>query len=164
MVAGYQSHITGESHRPGQHNMVAGQEVMVYSRTMGTWVLGHVRAIGKDGSVRVRYMDRMAGHEKIISSERVATSLRQAYYRGQAVRVFSKEQRCWLDGTIQVVQMDESLIIQAEAPGAPERIVIPRTLLRTNVRRLQYNRNTNTITDNHFYIRPTRSENRDLIF
>jgi len=136
--------------------MYSGQEVMVFSRSQGTWVLGHVKAVEDDGSVRVRYMHGTAGHEKFISFDKVATSLRQAYHRGQAVRVFSEEQRRWVDGTIKVVQMDESLVIQAEGPGAPERLVIPRSLLKTNVRRLQYNNNTNTFTDNHFSARRGR--------
>jgi len=147
---GSEQRMAGEPNNNRTRRMVAGQEVMVYSRSQGTWVLGHVRAVGADGSIRVRYMNGKSGHEKVVAADKVATSLRQAYHRGQAVRVFSEEQRRWVDGTITVVQMDESLVIQAEGPGAPQRIVIPRNLLKTNVRRLQYNSNTNSYTDNHF--------------
>mmetsp|Transcript_56225 Transcript_56225/g.111745 ORF Transcript_56225/g.111745 Transcript_56225/m.111745 type:complete len:228 (-) Transcript_56225:58-741(-) len=139
-----------------RHCMVSGQEVMVFSRSHGTWVLARVCAIEDDGSVRVRYTQGTSGHEKLVSRHKVATSLRQAYHRGQTVLVFSEVQRRWVDGTIKVVQMDESLVIQAEGPGAPERLVIPRSLLKTNVRRLQYNNNTNTFTDNHFSARRGR--------
>lgn len=129
---------------------VAGQEVLIWSRSQNTWVLGRVRSVGNDGSVCVRYMHGRVGHEKHVPPEKVTTSLRQAYHTGQAVLVFSKEQRCWLDGSIERVNMDASLVIQAEGPGNPERLVIPRTLVKTKVRLLQHKCDKEGLTDSHF--------------